>query len=139
MDDLSGRDFDAATGSEQTHTWGTDDNGNPLPKKLLRLREGIERFLITDINNMHAAENAQSQIIVMYDSWAGNSASSGAGPLSLFNHLPDGCNVLYMDGHVEFAKYNGGTAPIEAPAKSPNSNNASSLMATWGFLFGGSG
>jgi len=22
-----------------------------------------------------------------------------------FNHKPGGCNVLYMDGHVEFRKY----------------------------------
>ena len=22
-----------------------------------------------------------------------------------FNHVPGGCNVLYMDGHVEFLKY----------------------------------
>ena len=22
-----------------------------------------------------------------------------------FNHIPGGCNVLYMDGHVEFAKF----------------------------------
>ena len=24
-----------------------------------------------------------------------------------FNHIPGGCNVLYMDGHVEFLKYQG--------------------------------
>lgn len=24
---------------------------------------------------------------------------------SRFNHLPGGCNVLYMDGHVEFVRY----------------------------------
>jgi prepilin-type processing-associated H-X9-DG protein len=23
------------------------------------------------------------------------------------NHVPGGCNVLYMDGHVEFVKYPG--------------------------------
>jgi prepilin-type processing-associated H-X9-DG protein len=22
-----------------------------------------------------------------------------------FNHIPGGCNVLYMDGHVEFIRY----------------------------------
>ena len=26
------------------------------------------------------------------------------------NHIPGGCNVLYMDGHVEFKKY-----PTETP------------------------
>ena len=30
---------------------------------------------------------------------------SGAGGRSVFNHLPGDCNVLYMDGHVEFKKY----------------------------------
>jgi prepilin-type processing-associated H-X9-DG protein len=23
----------------------------------------------------------------------------------MMNHVPGGCNVLYMDGHVEFVKY----------------------------------
>jgi len=25
----------------------------------------------------------------------------------LFNHIPGGCNVLFMDGHVEFIRYPG--------------------------------
>lgn len=116
MEDLYGDDFDYATGSEQTHTWGTDDEGNPLPRRLLRLREGVERFMITDLYNINALQNAQSRVIVMYDAWAGNSGSSGPGPLSLFNHLPDGSNVLYMDGHVEFSKY-----PDKAPLKTSSS------------------
>ena len=32
-----------------------------------RLREGIERFLITDINNPAASTQAQSEIVVMWD------------------------------------------------------------------------
>ena len=24
-----------------------------------------------------------------------------------FNHLPGGCNVLYLDGHVDFVRYPG--------------------------------
>ncbi|MCA1902739.1 MAG: hypothetical protein LDL53_11065 [Candidatus Hydrogenedens sp.] len=24
---------------------------------------------------------------------------------AVFNHIPGGCNVLYMDGHVEFIRY----------------------------------
>jgi prepilin-type N-terminal cleavage/methylation domain-containing protein/prepilin-type processing-associated H-X9-DG protein len=64
---------------------------------LLRFKEGVERFLITDINNPAGAAKAQSQVFTMYDR------------LSLFpsdyNHVPGGSNVLFMDGHVEFIKY----------------------------------
>jgi prepilin-type N-terminal cleavage/methylation domain-containing protein/prepilin-type processing-associated H-X9-DG protein len=67
---------------------------------VLRLREGIERFLITDINNPAGSAKAQSTVFVMYDI-AGAKAD-------LFNHLPGGSNVLYMDGHVEFKKYKDG-------------------------------
>jgi len=62
-----------------------------------RLREGIERFFITDINNPAASAQAQSQIPVQWD-WLGTDAST-------FNHVPGGCNVLFMDGHVEFIRY----------------------------------
>ena len=65
-----------------------------------RVREGIERFMITDINNPAASAKAQSEIFVMHDEvWVLN-----------FNHIPGGANVLYMDGHVEFLKY-----PTETP------------------------
>ena len=30
-----------------------------------------------------------------------------AAAITSFNHLPGGANVLYMDGHVEFLKYQG--------------------------------
>ena len=62
-----------------------------------RLRERIERFFITDINNPAASALAQSELAVFYDQITGNIES--------FNHIPGGCNVLYMDGHVEFLNY----------------------------------
>jgi prepilin-type N-terminal cleavage/methylation domain-containing protein/prepilin-type processing-associated H-X9-DG protein len=75
----------------------TDD----APKTIYRLREGIERFFITDINNPAASSKAQSEICVMWDSvWAGSARGE-----SYFNHIPGGGNVLFMDGHVEFIKY----------------------------------
>ena len=68
---------------------------------VLRLREGIERFLITDINNPAASAEAQSNITVMYD-------AIGEGVDSVnFNHIPGGSNILYMDGHATFVKYTG--------------------------------
>jgi prepilin-type N-terminal cleavage/methylation domain-containing protein/prepilin-type processing-associated H-X9-DG protein len=65
-----------------------------------RLREGIERFFITDINNPAASAIAQSEVSVASD-WLSSDVSDANG----FNHIPGGCNVLYMDGHVEFLKY----------------------------------
>ncbi len=69
---------------------------------IYRLREGIERFLITDINNPAAGSKAQSELSVMADTVT-TMQDTGAS----FNHLPGGSNVLYMDGHVEFVKYPG--------------------------------
>ena len=66
----------------------------------LRLREGIERFFITDINNPAAGAKAQSEIWVMHD-------DVNAGNIAAFNHAPGGGNVLYMDGHVSFVRYPG--------------------------------
>jgi prepilin-type N-terminal cleavage/methylation domain-containing protein/prepilin-type processing-associated H-X9-DG protein len=79
-----------------------------------RLKEGIERFLITDINNPAGSAMAQSEVPVMCDGVAANMSSeiSWAGDeIDLFNHLPGGANVLYMDGHVEFQRYPGGEYP----------------------------
>lgn len=64
---------------------------------LRRLREGIERFFITDINNPAGSSEAQSELPIMWD-------TTNITPES-FNHVPGGSNVLYMDGHVEFRKY----------------------------------
>jgi prepilin-type processing-associated H-X9-DG protein len=70
---------------------------------LYRLREGIERFFITDINNPAASNKAQSTLCVVLDELSTD--------VSEFNHIPGGCNVLFMDGHVEFIKYPG-TWPV---------------------------
>ena len=75
--------------------------GNGGGSKIYHLREGIERFLITDINNPGGANMAQSSVWIMLDTM------SAGGSQPLFNHVPGGCNVLYMDGHVEFVKYVG--------------------------------
>jgi len=68
------------------------------------LREGIERFFITDINNPAASSMAQSEIAIMNDEV--NKDLNYGGSVS-FNHVPGGGNVLYMDGHVEFIRYPG--------------------------------
>lgn len=81
--------------------------GNAGGDTLYRLREGIERFLITDINNPAASAKAQSEIWIQ-----GDNIGSGA-KTSLFNHIPGGSNYLFLDGHVEFLKYQeNGPAPV---------------------------
>ena len=74
-----------------------------MPASYQVLREGVERFMITDINNPAASAQAQSTIPVMMDQWSVN--APGLGGVERFNHVPGGSNVLYMDGHVEFLKY----------------------------------
>lgn len=79
--------------------------GNGGGNLIYRLREGIERFLITDINNPAATAQAQSEIFIMLD------ALANTGAIQYFNHVPGGCNVLYLDGHVAFVKYVPNTTP----------------------------
>ena len=84
---------------------GNVNAGNADGTVIYRLREGIERFLITDINNPGAANMAQSTVFIMWDTVATD--------VSYFNHVPGGSNVLYMDGHCEFLKYTAtGAAPV---------------------------
>jgi prepilin-type N-terminal cleavage/methylation domain-containing protein/prepilin-type processing-associated H-X9-DG protein len=66
----------------------------------LFLREGVERFMITDINNPAASAQAQSTTWIMNDD-----VSLVPGRPDLMNHIPGGGNVLYLDGHVGFVKY----------------------------------
>jgi len=82
--------------------------GNAGSGTVNRLREGIERFLITDINNPAASAQAQSDVEIMYDLLSTRARD--------FNHVPGGSNVLYMDGHVEFQRYDQeGPAPANEP------------------------
>jgi prepilin-type N-terminal cleavage/methylation domain-containing protein/prepilin-type processing-associated H-X9-DG protein len=72
--------------------------------RAFRLKEGIERFMITDINNPAASAQAASEAIVMYDSAAANQGTFALSP-NEFNHIPGGANTLFMDGHVEFVRF----------------------------------
>ena len=73
--------------------------GKHPASRVVFLREGVERFMITDINNPAASAMSQSEITVYFDQF-------GPGDnIRWSNHVPGGSNVLYMDGHVEFLKY----------------------------------
>jgi prepilin-type N-terminal cleavage/methylation domain-containing protein/prepilin-type processing-associated H-X9-DG protein len=86
-------------------------SGNGAGKTVYRLREGVERFMITDINNASGSAMAQSGLPVYWDS-----VSSTPGAAAAFNHVPGGANTLYMDGHAEFVKYEkNGKFPANGP------------------------
>ncbi len=78
--------------------------GSGISATFNRLKEGIERFMITDINNPAGAATAQSTLVVMYDE-----AQMSGGAWLRYNHVPGGVNVLFMDGHVQFAKKGDGS------------------------------
>ncbi len=89
---------------------GAATAGNAGGSTIFRLREGIERFLITDINNPAASAQGQSEVEIYWDSISANPGSSIA-----FNHVPGGGNVLFLDGHVDFVNYDeNGDFPINA-------------------------
>jgi prepilin-type N-terminal cleavage/methylation domain-containing protein/prepilin-type processing-associated H-X9-DG protein len=115
--------FGQAIGAFPGGNWpdSTDDDitvpagqGNVPPDgtTIYRLKEGIERFMITDINNPAATAIAQSEVAVMWDIVDAQAED--------FNHIPGGANVLYMDGHVEFIRY---------PGKSPASRAAAIMTS----------
>lgn len=93
-----------------------DDDGSALPDSYLALREGVERFVVTDINNPAGSAKAQSEIPFMWDTWSGNNTFFGMNIVAGYNHVPGGSNVLYMDGHVTFIRYGTGFPVANGPA-----------------------
>jgi prepilin-type N-terminal cleavage/methylation domain-containing protein/prepilin-type processing-associated H-X9-DG protein len=79
--------------------WELDHHHFAYFDVVYRLREGIERFFVTDINDASRGAEAQSTIVTMWDSLSRRATH--------FNHAPGGSNVLFLDGHVEFVKYGG--------------------------------
>ena len=92
----------AITLANELHLYDSDldveeGRGNADGDVIYRVRQGIERFLITDINNPAASAFAATEVPVMLDQCA--TAPSD------FSHVPAGGNVLYLDGHVEWIGY----------------------------------
>jgi len=87
--------------------------GNGQGDTIYRLKEGNERFMITDVNNPQTSAMAQSTLFAMMDMF-GNYGRA----IAFFNHVPGGCNVLFMDGHVDWI-------PYVAPA--PGTDNTASM------------
>jgi len=101
---LLGDDSDAAASAALNEATDKDVDvpaglGTAGGSTVYLLREGIERFLITDINNPAASAQGQSEIYVAWDRISANVAD--------FNHVPGGSNILFLDGHVDFQRFPG--------------------------------
>lgn len=92
-------DSDRAIDSIDDQQYGNGDTG-----VIHKLREGIERICITDVNNPAASASAQSEIAVMWDQSAAGMMMNDAPDTKPLNHTR-GANVLYMDGHAGFVDY----------------------------------
>ncbi|GMV91244.1 MAG: hypothetical protein AMXMBFR82_10220 [Candidatus Hydrogenedentota bacterium] len=87
--EASDEDFEVSSTYAGTQVGGGDT--------ILRLRQGVERFLITDINNPAGSAQASSEIPIVWDHISTATKD--------FAHVPGGGNVLYLDGHVNFLRY----------------------------------
>jgi prepilin-type N-terminal cleavage/methylation domain-containing protein/prepilin-type processing-associated H-X9-DG protein len=93
-------------------SFGMTGSGNAGGNMINRLSTGVDRFLIEDINKIFTGEETGSSIVpVMWDQIST--------AISEFNHVPAGANVLFLDGHVEFQRYDSAstkfpTSPIYA-------------------------
>lgn len=72
--------------------------GNAGMDILNRLSPKVGRFLITDINTVFTGGGGGDSLVpIMWDQISTNVVD--------FNHVPAGINVLYLDGHVDFKRY----------------------------------
>jgi prepilin-type processing-associated H-X9-DG protein len=134
--------------ADSLSVWGQNpaNNGNfdpaDLPQSYPRLKEGVERFFITDINNPAGGAQAQSTIGVMWDAWGGAISSTTLGgtdnitrnQVVNFNHVPGGSNALFMDGHVEFVRFGSGY-----PCTADYNGVENPLIMYWHSAVGGAG
>lgn len=100
LDEVRRTEDPARAGLDIPVPGGLGTNGGVL---IRRLREGVERFGVTDINSVEPAAKAEAAIWVLGDRVAAPESDGYA----------YGANVLFKDGHVEFVPY-GAKAPVTA-------------------------
>ena len=77
--------------------------GNPMNTDFVtQVTQDVSRFLQSDINQVFTGKEVGSTSIpLMWDQLSTE--------ISEFSHVPAGQNCLYLDGHVEFERYDMGT------------------------------
>jgi prepilin-type N-terminal cleavage/methylation domain-containing protein/prepilin-type processing-associated H-X9-DG protein len=79
-------------------SFGMTGSGNAGTPRINRLTAGVDRFLIQDINTALGNQQSGASVIpIMWDQISTN--------ITEFSHVPAGQNVLFLDGHVEFIRY----------------------------------
>ncbi len=79
---------------------------------------------------------AQSTLWILLDTLT---TAEGGGE-QLFNHVPGGCNVLFMDGHVEFIRHipvSGLSGMTEAQAAAAMAGCTPPVLPTMASFIGG--
>ena len=96
--------------------YSVDDDGASLPDTYYRLRHGVTRFFHVYFGGPTAAGREGHNIAVMWCAWGPEMEADGPRTEEqlTFNHTPPGSNVLFMDGHVRFIRYNE-AYPIQWP------------------------
>ena len=97
--------------------------GNSGSSKINPLKDGGERFLITDINNSAASARSSSELAIMFDKFE---LSNGQNHPDRINHMPGSINILYLDGHVDFRR-----CPDRSPAGVPATLLCVLVGSTW--------
>jgi prepilin-type N-terminal cleavage/methylation domain-containing protein/prepilin-type processing-associated H-X9-DG protein len=79
-------------------SFGFPGMGNSGGDIINRMTQGVDRFLIEDINTIFTGDETGASVIpLMWDQISTN--------ITEFSHVPAGQNCLYLDGHVEFHRY----------------------------------
>jgi len=79
-------------------SFGFAGMGNSGGDIVNRLTQGVDRFLIQDINTIFTGDETGASVIpLVWDQISTN--------ITEFSHVPAGQNCLYLDGHVEFHRY----------------------------------
>jgi prepilin-type N-terminal cleavage/methylation domain-containing protein/prepilin-type processing-associated H-X9-DG protein len=85
-------------GGADVSSFGYFGSGNSGGDVINRLSSGVDRFLITNINTIFTGDEVGASVVpVMWDQISTL--------ISEFSHVPAGQNVLYLDGHVAFHRY----------------------------------
>jgi prepilin-type N-terminal cleavage/methylation domain-containing protein/prepilin-type processing-associated H-X9-DG protein len=83
-------------------SFGFSGSGNAGTDTIYRLGSNVDRFLISDINVIITGlEVGASTVALVWDQISTD--------ITEFSHVPAGQNVLYLDGHVEFHRYEKGS------------------------------